>query len=126
MPPLQMLNLAGRQRMLSQRFAKYALLRAMGGAAASQRSEAGMTESQAAFEKALQYLNEIPLSSKEIRASLDKAAVGWAQMCSGVSGISKGKDPKRLEGLATASEDLLDVFEQLSVQYERSMQMLVG
>jgi hypothetical protein len=47
-------------------------------------------------------------------------------MCAGVSGIAKGKDPKRLEGLATASEDLLDVFEQLSVQYERSMQMLVG
>ena len=126
MPPLQMLNLAGRQRMLSQRFAKYALLRALGGAATLQLSEAGMAESRAAFEKALQYLHEIPLSSKEIRASLDKAALGWAQMCAGVSGIAKGKDPKRLEGLATASEDLLDVFEQLSVQYERSMQMLVG
>jgi AmiR/NasT family two-component response regulator len=126
MPPLQMLNLAGRQRMLSQRFAKYALLQALGGAATSQRSEVGMAESQAAFEKALQYLNDIPLTSKEIRASLDKAALGWAQMLAGASGIAKGKDAKRLEGLATASEDLLDVFEQLSVQYERSMQMLVG
>jgi hypothetical protein len=32
----------------------------------------------------------------------------------------------RLEGLATASESLLDLFEQLSAQYERSMQMLMG
>ena len=126
MPPLQMLNLAGRQRMLSQRFAKYALLQALGGAATSQRSELGMAESQAAFEKALQYLNDIPLTSKEIRASLDKADAGWAQMRAGAASIVKGKDPKRLEGLATASEELLDVFEQLSVQYERSMQMLVG
>jgi len=47
-------------------------------------------------------------------------------MRAGAAGIAKGKDVKRLEGLATASEDLLDVFEQLSVQYERSMQMLVG
>jgi two-component system, response regulator PdtaR len=125
MPPLQMLNLAGRQRMLSQRFAKYALLQALGGTA-SQRSEAGMAESQAAFEKALQYLDGIPLTSKEIRESLDKAAAGWAQMCAGAAGVAKGKDMKRLEGLAAASEDLLDVFEQLSVQYERSMQMLVG
>jgi two-component system, response regulator PdtaR len=125
MPPLQVLNLAGRQRMLSQRFAKYALLQALGGAA-SQRGEAGMAESQAAFEKALHYLNELPLTSKEIRESLDKAAVGWAQMRAGAAGVAGGKNPKRLEGLASASEDLLDVFEQLSVQYERSMQMLVG
>lgn len=36
---------------------------------------------------------------------------------------------QRLEGLqslAAASENLLDVFEQLSAHYERSMQMLAG
>jgi len=124
MPPLQMLNLAGRQRMLSQRFAKYALLRAIGGKAMLARSEAGMAESQAAFEQALQYLNDIPLTSKDIRLSLDRAAVSWQHMRDGA--VAMDKDPRRLESLATASEDLLDVFEQLSAQYERSMQMLVG
>lgn len=124
MPPLQMLNLAGRQRMLSQRFAKYALLRAIGGKATLARSEAGMAESQAAFEQALQYLNDIPLTSKDIRLSLDRAAVSWQHMREGA--VAMDKDPRRLESLATASEDLLDVFEQLSAQYERSMQMLVG
>ena len=32
----------------------------------------------------------------------------------------------RLEGLAAASESLLDDFEQLAEQYEHSMQMLMG
>lgn len=129
MPPLQVLNLAGRQRMLSQRFAKYALLEVVGSKAAMQRNEAGMAESRAAFEAALRYLNEIPLTSKDIRAALDAAAVCWAQMLAGAAGISQsaGLDRMdRMERLAVASEDLLDVFEQLSVHYERSMQMLVG
>lgn len=129
MPPLQVLNLAGRQRMLSQRFAKYALLEVVGSKAAMQRNEAGMAESRAAFEAALRYLNEIPLTSKDIRAALDAAAVCWAQMLAGAAGASQsaGLDRiARMERLAVASEDLLDVFEQLSVHYERSMQMLVG
>lgn len=129
MPPLQVLNLAGRQRMLSQRFAKYALLEVVGSKAAMQRNEAGMAESRAAFEAALRYLNEIPLTSKDIRAALDAAAVCWAQMLAGAAGTSQGAGLDRIarmERLAVASEDLLDVFEQLSVHYERSMQMLVG
>lgn len=127
MPPLQVLNLAGRQRMLSQRFAKYALLEVVGDKAAMQRNEAGMAEARAAFEEALRYLNEIPLTSKDIRASLDAATVCWEQMLAGTAATSSQRAGlERLERLAMASEDLLDVFEKLSVQYERSMQMLVG
>ncbi len=33
---------------------------------------------------------------------------------------------QRLQSLATASENLLALFEQLSAHYERSMQVLVG
>lgn len=123
MAPLQVLNLAGRQRMLSQRFAKYALLAGVGDAAAMQGNEAGMAEVRAAFEQAQRYLNGIPLTSKEIRASLDAAAVGWAQM---LAGADPAGQKASLERLAVASEDLLDVFDKLSVQYERSMQVLMG
>ncbi|MGH8859285.1 MAG: type IV pili methyl-accepting chemotaxis transducer N-terminal domain-containing protein, partial [Polaromonas sp.] len=125
-PPLQVLNLAGRQRMLSQRFAKYALLEVLGDQAALQRNEAGLAESRAAFEKALQYLNEIPLTSKDIRAALDAAAICWEQLLAGTARTPRRADPEQLERLAMASEDLLDVFERLSAHYERSMQMLVG
>jgi len=128
MPPLQVLNLAGRQRMLSQRFAKYTLLEAMGGKAATPRYTEGMAESRAAFEQALSYLNDIPLTSPDIRASLDAAAVCWAQMLAGATPVGQGAPDllARLERLAVASEELLDIFERLSVHYERSMQMLVG
>ncbi len=122
-PPLQVLNLAGRQRMLSQRFAKFALLEVVGGATALARNEAGMNEARLAFEQALRYLNELPLTSKDIRALLDEAAVCWEHMLAGTLPASRKEG---LERLAAASEEVLDVFEKLSAQYERSMQMLVG
>ncbi|MGH8804988.1 MAG: type IV pili methyl-accepting chemotaxis transducer N-terminal domain-containing protein, partial [Polaromonas sp.] len=92
-PPLQVLNLAGRQRMLSQRFAKYALLEVLGDQAALQRNEAGLAESRAAFEKALQYLNEIPLTSKDIRTALDAAAICWEQLLAGTARPPRRADP---------------------------------
>lgn len=125
-PPLHVLNLAGRQRMLCQRFAKYALLAVVGDKTLLPQHEAGMAEAKAAFEEALRYLNEIPLISKDIRSALDAAAICWAQMLAGVADTRQKAGPQGLEGLATASEDLLDIFEQLSAHYERSMQMLVG
>ncbi len=83
MPPLQVLNTAGRQRMLSQRFAKYALFRAISDKDTSQRNEAGLKEARDGFEKTLKYLGDIPLTSQEIRLLLGRAEVGWAQMLVG-------------------------------------------
>ena len=136
MPPLQVLNAAGRQRMLSQRFAKYALFRAISDKDTSQRHEAGLKETRDSFEKALKYLGDIPLTSQEIRLLLGRAEVGWAQMLAGAGDdggkagsaerLIRLKSLESLENIAIASEDLLSVFEQLSVCYEQSMQMLVG
>jgi nitrate/nitrite-specific signal transduction histidine kinase len=111
--PLQVLNVAGRQRMLSQRYAKFAL----------QGSEAGMAEAKAAIDQGLNYLNSIPLSTPDIRGALTAATQGWQQM---LAGATQAARPAGQERLADASESLLDVFEQLSGHYERSMQMLVG
>jgi AmiR/NasT family two-component response regulator len=111
--PLQVLNVAGRQRMLSQRYAKFAL----------QGSEAGMDEAKAAIDQGLNYLNRIPLSTPDIRSALTAATQGWQQM---MAGATQAARPAGQERLADASESLLDVFEQLSGHYERSMQMLVG
>lgn len=125
MPPLQVLNLAGRQRMLSQRFAKYALAGMLGAQAGITPDAQGLDEDRAAFEEALAYLNTIPLSSKEIRNLLEATAVSWAQMLAASAAGARAKLPD-LERVATASEDLLDAFDKLSVHYGRSMQMLVG
>jgi AmiR/NasT family two-component response regulator len=121
--PLCVLNRAGRQRMLSQRFAKYALLGVLGDATARPRCKAGMASVRAEFEQGLSYLNGLPLSTQNIRQSLDAAAAGWQQM---LAGASDARRPAGQVRLANASETLLDVFDQLSEYYEHSMQMLVG
>ena len=128
-PPLQVLNMAGRQRMLSQRHAKYALLCALGGTALAARHEAGMAESRAAINEALLYLNQIPLTSPEIRATLQAAADGWQLLLEAVDasrGATGAAQLASLERIAVSSEALLEVFEQLTALYERSMQMLAG
>jgi len=120
-PPLKVLNIAGRQRMLSQRFAKCALMAPAG--------EAAMTSAQRDFEAGLALLNSLPLSTPEIRETLDAAGREWEQLVAGATHIQRaaGRDRLlRLEGLASASENLLEAFEQLSAHYERSMQMLMG
>ena len=121
--PLHVLNMAGRQRMLSQRFAKYALLGVLGDATARQRSEAGMAGARAEFEQGLAYLHGLPLTTQDIRTTLDAAAAAWQHM---LTGAAESRRPIGQERLATASETLLDVFDQLSAYYEHSMQMLLG
>ena len=120
--PLQVLNLAGRQRMLSQRFAKFALLQALaksGGAGGT----AAMLEARQSFEKAQHYLNNIPLSTPEIGQLLATAKLDWRSLLAGAERIELAAGQGEVE---SASEALLSVFEQLSATYETSMQMLMG
>lgn len=121
--PLQVLNQAGRQRMLSQRCAKLALLSAVGGTTPSQQWQDTMAEAQAEFERTLAYLGGLPLSTVEIRNGLDAATAHWHDM---LLGVREAGQPVGRERVAVASESLLEVFETLSDHYARSMQTLVG
>jgi AmiR/NasT family two-component response regulator len=125
-PPLRVLNLAGRQRMLSQRFAKYAVLSLLGDAALQARCAAGMAVSKAAFEEALTYLNSLPLSTPDIHTALEAAGIGWLRLVAVAKVAPGARGGAQLNGLAEASENLLTVLEQLSAHYEHSMQMLTG
>ena len=127
--PLRMLNMAGRQRMLSQRFAKLALLGLLERGDPLLQHQTTMEAARQAFEQGLAYLNGLPLSTPEIRRTLEDATLGWQALLAGADHVHRpaGRDRLlRLEGLAAASESLLDNFETLSAQYERSMQMLMG
>ena len=126
---LRMLNMAGRQRMLSQRFAKAALLGVLESGDTRPQHQADMEAARQAFEQGQAYLNGLPLSTPDIRRTLESAAQGWQQLLTGADQVRRpaGRDRLlRLESLAAASESLLDDFEQLAAQYERSMQMLMG
>lgn len=127
--PLHVLNLAGRQRMLSQRFGKYALLALAGEGAVVDLAQASMRAAQREFEEALTYLNGIPLSTPDIHGALAAAGVAWLQMVAAAQDAQRlagSQRAGRLQALAADSETLLGLFEQLSNHYERSMQMLLG
>ncbi len=121
--PLQVLNLAGRQRMLSQRYAKAALLGALGHPTLAQRSTVLMASTRADFDKAMHDLNNLPLSSPDIRSALAHAKVQWQDM---LAGARSAAQPHGRDTLALASEALLTTFEQLAEHYKHSLQMLVG
>jgi AmiR/NasT family two-component response regulator len=120
---LHVINVSGRQRMLSQRVAKQALLAVLlnGEVAVAARAEAD--KARAAFEEALSYLNGVPLSTREIRESLDAAGRTWGAMTQALARVPGAAGQ---QALGEASEALLALFEQLTERYERSMQMLMG
>jgi len=120
---LHVINVCGRQRMLSQRLAKQALLGVLlrGDAAATANAEADKAADE--FEQALAHLNGVPLTSREIRESLDEAGRVEAAMRKARARV-KSAEGQRI--LVESSEELLALFEQLTERYERSMQMLMG
>ena len=127
MAPLRLLNQSGRQRMLSQRYAKFALLLGFGNNSA----RVAMAQVALEFDTALKELTALPLSSSEIRTALASAALCWQQMQTSAVAISQAgtnKDVQRQQvtALALFSEQLLDLFELLTHAYERSLQTLVG
>jgi AmiR/NasT family two-component response regulator len=120
---LHVINISGRQRMLSQRWAQQALLSVLLRGDAAAAASAGAAAAAAEFGQALAHLNAVPLTSREIRESLDEAerlATAMAQAC------AKVKSAPGRQALGDTSEALLALFEQLTERYERSMQMLMG
>jgi AmiR/NasT family two-component response regulator len=126
--PLQVLNLAGRQRMLSQRYAKCALLAAVHPELAEPQG-LEMQQVRAAFETALTYLNGIPLSTPEIAETLLAAGVAWLHLVNAAQALPSLQPHPRgvgLQAVGQHSDSLLALFEQLSNHYANSLQLLVG
>lgn len=120
---LHVINVCGRQRMLSQRLAKQALLGTLLPDEAGENSRRGAARTVQEFEDTLTYLNQLPLSSADIRGSLESAGAAWQQL---IDGLKQADQPAGRLALACGSEALLDAFERLTERYERSMQILTG
>lgn len=120
---LHVINVSGRQRMWSQRFAKQALLGLLLTGEPARRARDDLDATVTAFEQAMDYLRTIPLSTREIRESLDAADAAWTAL---VQASKQVRSAAGLQALSESSEALLALFERLTDQYERSMQVLMG
>ena len=116
---LRIVNLCGRQRMLSERLAKDAL-RAAAGAPGGLASPSSTADE---FEKALLELEEAPLTSPRIRETLSAARDEWLRLVREVQGM---KNPKGSVALVRSAEALVDTFDQLATQYEHSLQIIMS
>jgi AmiR/NasT family two-component response regulator len=119
-PSLYVLNIAGRQRMLSQRIAKLCFLLAF--ETTSERL-LQLQELSGAFQMALDLLGQAPLSSQSINNSLRAVGVQWLRMKEALSTLQHAG---ALTQIAQASEQLLEALDVLSIHYEQAMQVLVG
>lgn len=113
---LHVINVAGRQRMLSQRLAKESLLRALLG------EGAGPGDTRAELEAGFGYLAALPLSNAGIADELARAGTAWAEF---QAALQHPGTPSGQAGIASSSEALLAHLDRLTDQLERGMQVLV-
>jgi AmiR/NasT family two-component response regulator len=120
---LHIINVSGRQRMLSQRHAKQALLALLLEGEAARQARDELAQTAATFEQALAHLQAAPLSTRDIRALLGDAERIWSHVAQSARHLHHARGARPLDA---ASETLLDRFEQLTEGYERSVQVLMG
>lgn len=117
--PLQVVNLCGRQRMLSQRLAKDALLADL----LPERDPALLRDSLDRFAAGLAELEASPLSSDAIRALLAEVGAEWLRL---MRSLRDAHGREAASGLARSSEVLLDRLEALTGHYQQSLQIILG
>jgi hypothetical protein len=120
---LHVVNLCGRQRMLSQRMAKQALLATLlrAEAAAAARAASGATDAE--FQRALQALKALPIATPEIRDGLAQAERHWQHLRAALAEAHMATGRRML---AHVSEALLTLFDELTARYENSLQVILG
>ncbi|WP_348683429.1 type IV pili methyl-accepting chemotaxis transducer N-terminal domain-containing protein [Acidovorax soli] len=112
----RLVNLAGRQRMLSQRLAKNYFL--VAAKADTKLVHAQLAADAADFRQAMQTLTAAPVSTPAIRGELELAAPQWVFF---EAALRRPADEQGLSAVATTSERLLSVMDRLTGLYEAAL-----
>ncbi|MFL6678084.1 MAG: ANTAR domain-containing protein [Burkholderiaceae bacterium] len=118
---LHIVNQCGRQRMRVQRIAKQCLLDAAHpeGAAPPDPRDGALD----AFEAALAELEQAPLSTPEIRATLASVRDEWLRL---LGGLRSAETADGRRALVQASEAILERLDTLTAAYEHSLQVIMA
>ena len=118
---MSLVNLAARQRMLSQRLAKNYFLSA--AKVDSKVVQAQLASDAADFRQALQTLKAAPVSTASIRNELELADSQWLFF---ESALRRPADDAGLNAVATTSERLLGVMDKLTGLYDAALREVLG
>jgi hypothetical protein len=111
----RLVNLAGRQRMLSQRAAKYFLAQAW--KAPIPRADAEMQKARTEFASALTTLEQAPEATAAIKQELDIARQQWVFFELALA--YQGNAARSMENVFVLSENVLSVMEKVTSLYAR-------
>lgn len=113
----QLVNISGRQRMLSQRAAKFYLFRAAGLTGAEITS--GLASARKEFEAALAVLKDAPQNTEKIKGRLLSAESQWAFFAHALDNYTPGVlNTTHLEYVAASSENVLEVMDDITGLYQ--------
>ncbi len=117
----KIVNIAGRQRMLSQRAAKCYFLMQAGHDTKETRAE--LAKARLEFKDAMDVMVAMPIAAPQIKAELDLAKQQWAAL---ETSMDQKPNAVMMRNVATTSERVLSLMDSLTNQYDQVLRDLLG